>query len=203
MALAELALYGVGLAMGVVARMVMQKRRTGDTGFRGVRAVRGTHRWVNGLLATAVVAGVSAPAAALAGLRPVDALEVTVLHGFGVALAIIGVAAVFAAQVSMGDSWRVGLDEAEDTRLVTTGAFGLVRNPIYAAVFVTMAGFVLMVPNVLSLGSLATFVVAFEWLVRKVEEPYLAQLHGAAYEQYAATVGRFFPMVGRWGPARG
>jgi ABC-type nickel/cobalt efflux system permease component RcnA len=33
----------------------------------------------------------------------------------------------------MGASWRIGVDEGERTTPVTTGPFGLVRNPIFAA----------------------------------------------------------------------
>jgi protein-S-isoprenylcysteine O-methyltransferase Ste14 len=33
--------------------------------------------------------------------------------------------------------------------------------------------------------------------VRKVEEPYLATTHGAAYVDYASRVGRFVPGVGK------
>jgi protein-S-isoprenylcysteine O-methyltransferase Ste14 len=36
-----------------------------------------------------------------------------------------------------------------------------------------------------------------------VEEPYLARIHGAAYMQYAAMMGRFVPIVGRMSRAGG
>jgi protein-S-isoprenylcysteine O-methyltransferase Ste14 len=198
MAVATLALFGVWLAMALLARMLMQKRRTGDAGFRGLRAGRPAHRWINGLLFVPIAAAVAAPIADLMGLRRIHGLDVPSLQGIGVAFAILGMIATSAAQLGMGDSWRVGVDESERTELVTTGAFRLVRNPIYAAAVTGIAGFAVMVPNVFSVVAVVSFVVAFELHVRLVEEPYLVRVHGAAYRRYAAAVGRFFPLVGRW-----
>ena len=101
-----------------------------------------------------------------------------------------------AAQISMGDSWRIGVDENERTEMVTRGAFALVRNPIFSAMLVTAVGLTAMVPNVVALIGLVTLVVALELQVRGVEEPYLATKHGDTYRVYLASVGRFFPRVG-------
>jgi protein-S-isoprenylcysteine O-methyltransferase Ste14 len=48
--------------------------------------------------------------------------------------------------LAMGESWRVGVNETEHTELVTTGPFGLVRNPIFTAVLTTGAGIALVLP---------------------------------------------------------
>ena len=55
----------------------------------------------------------------------------------------------------------------------------------------------LLVPNVVALIGLATLVTAIELQTRVVEEPYLLRTHGDAYAQYARSVGRFIPRVGR------
>ncbi|KAA5835280.1 isoprenylcysteine carboxylmethyltransferase family protein [Saccharopolyspora hirsuta] len=83
------------------------------------------------------------------------------------------------------------------TSLVTTGSFGLVRNPIFTAMIAAVAGLSLMVPNWLQLLGFACLVAAVEIQVRLVEEPHLARIHGAAYAAYAARVGRFLPGIGR------
>ena len=124
-------------------------------------------------------------------------------HGAGLALFVIGLAATLAAQVAMGSSWRIGVDESERTELVTSGPFALVRNPIFAAMLPTSLGLVLMVPSVVALAGLAALFVALELQVRVVEEPYLRRAHGAAYEAYAARVGRFVPGWGRISARRG
>jgi protein-S-isoprenylcysteine O-methyltransferase Ste14 len=97
----------------------------------------------------------------------------------------------------MGDSWRVGVDESEQTRLVTTGLFAWVRNPIFSFMGLSQLGLVLLIPIPVALlgAMLATVGVVIQ--VRIVEEPYLARAHGTAYREYAARVGRFVPGVGR------
>lgn len=78
---------------------------------------------------------------------------------------------------------------------MTTGAFAIVRNPIFSAMGVAGVGLALIVPNVLAIGGLVVLRVAIEIQVRVVEEPYLARTHGSAWDAYAARVGRFVPRL--------
>jgi protein-S-isoprenylcysteine O-methyltransferase Ste14 len=99
----------------------------------------------------------------------------------------------------MGDSWRVGVDPAERTELVTDGPFALVRNPIFAAMIPFFAGIALLAPNALTIAGAVLLVAALELQIRFVEEPHLSRVHGQSYDDYAARVGRFVPGVGRLG----
>lgn len=96
----------------------------------------------------------------------------------------------------MGESWRIGVDESEQTDLVTIGAFGLVRNPIFTAMLVTGAGIALVVPNLIAVAGWMLLLIAAELQVRVVEEPYLRRHHGNPYRHYLANVGRFIPAIG-------
>jgi len=195
---AALVIFGVYLAAGFVLRSLIQWFRTGDSGFRGVSGAAGTPQWWAGILfVAALLAGLLGPVAALLGLDPLAALTSPVLQAMGLALAVAGVVATFVTQLQMGSSWRIGVDERERTRLVTRGAFTLVRNPIFTAMGVTGVGLALMVPNVVALAGAATLVVALELQVRVVEEPYLYRIHGADYKTYAGSTGRFLPGLGR------
>jgi protein-S-isoprenylcysteine O-methyltransferase Ste14 len=148
--------------------------------------------------AAALAAGVAAPVLAIAGvLEPVAALDTTGIQVAGVVLAVSGCVLTLVSQVSMGDSWRIGVDPDEETELVTDGAFRVVRNPIFAAMVPAALGLALMVPNPVALIGAAGLITAVELQVRAVEEPYLIRTHGRAYLDYAARVGRFFPGVGR------
>jgi protein-S-isoprenylcysteine O-methyltransferase Ste14 len=115
----------------------------------------------------------------------------------GAAIFLAGLIATFYAQVAMGDSWRIGVDEGERTALVTSGPFSVVRNPIFAAMLPATLGLTLLVPNVVALAGLAALGIALEIQVRLVEEPYLLRQHGDAYRNYAGRVGRFVPGLGR------
>ena len=196
LALVSYAVFGA-LAFGL--RSVVQYRRTGSTGFRGFSGTRGSLEWWAGRgFALALAVALVAPVADLAGWLPrLSFLDETGVAFTGLALAVSGTVLVLVAQATMGDSWRIGVDEQERTRLVTHGVFSLVRNPIFSSMLICFAGLALMVPNVLSAAGLAVLIASLEVQVRLVEEPYLLQSHGDEYRAYAATAGRFLPYVGR------
>jgi protein-S-isoprenylcysteine O-methyltransferase Ste14 len=191
--------YAAYLGLAFVLRSVIQRRRTGSTGFKGISGRPGSLEWFAGILfGIALMIGVLAPVLDVTGvLDPIDALDGPVAHVLGPALFALGLAATLRSQLSMGESWRVGVDENERTELVTEGPFALVRNPIFAAMIPTSLGLALMVPNVVALAGFAALVVALEIQVRLVEEPYLRAVHGEEYVRYAARTGRFAPGVGR------
>lgn len=198
MSVTALALFCVWFVLIFVVRSWVQKRDTGDSGIRpgAFAADASTSERVAYLLLIGAFAGaIAAPIAAVAGLDPLwhnDALR-----WIGVAVAVAGIGLTYAAQVGMGTEWRIGIDRTEVTGLVTSGVFGVARNPIFTAMIFTAAGFALMVPNLIGIIALACLVVAIEMQVRFVEEPHLRRLHGPTYDQYTAEVGRFVPLVGR------
>jgi protein-S-isoprenylcysteine O-methyltransferase Ste14 len=199
--MAELALvlYVIYLATAFGARTIIQLRRTGSAGFHGVGGRPGSAQWLAGVgFVVALVLGVAAPVLALLDVvEPIAALDAGVAHAPGIVLAVVGIGATFYAQVAMGTSWRIGVDEHERTELVTSGPFGLVRNPIFSAMLPTALGLVLLVPSWVAILGLAGLAVALELQVRVVEEPYLLRAQGERYATYAARVGRFVPGVGR------
>ena len=187
----------MALAFGL--RSAIQLRRTGSTGFKGIGGSPGSAEWLAGVgFALAVAVGVAAPVLDLAGLlEPIEAIDSDPLNSAGAALALTGVFLTLYAQIAMGDSWRIGVDPGETTALVTSGPFAWVRNPIFSAMIPTAFGLAMMVPNIASIAGAVGLITALELQVRVVEEPYLRQVHGDAYESYAGRVGRFFPGLGR------
>ena len=91
-------------------------------------------------------------------------------HWCSVVLALLGLAIAFYARLSLGRN--IGLVPAQ-RRLVTTGAYGLVRHPIYTAIFVNYLAFVL---DAYSPGNVLIAVLGVFWYVIKsiVEERFLA-----------------------------
>lgn len=187
----------LGLAFG--RQSVLQRRRTGSAGFRGVSGPPGSAEWLGGVLFIgALVTGLATPALAWAGLAaPLAALSATAAGAAGAVLALGGIALSLAAQRAMGAAWRIGVDAAERTDLVTAGPFEYVRNPFFTAALGVGAGVALMVPSVPALIAVGALLVAVELQVRRVEEPYLVRAQGERYRAYAAATGRFVPGVGR------
>jgi len=198
MAALALALYAILAMITFGIRVAVQLRRTGSTGLHGLPPGAAPREWVAGGLFIAGLSMVTvALILALVGiLEPVAAIDGPIGNIVGIALAGAGICLTFGAQLSMGDSWRVGVDPEERTELVTAGPFARVRNPIYSAMLPTILGLVLMVPSVLSIAGFLTLLVGLEMQVRLVEEPYLLRVHGDAYASYAARVGRFVPGMG-------
>lgn len=185
----------IGVAFGW--RMWLQRRRTGDSGLRGLS--RTAPEILAGIaLFGGAIAAFLAPVAELAGalplLRPLDRPAARVAAGM---LLLVGFLVTVLAQLQMGSSWRIGVDPQETTRLVTDGVFRYVRNPIYCGMLFALAGLALLVPNVLSFAGGALVAAGLEIQVRFVEEPHLARVQGERYRSYARSVGRFVPRVGR------
>jgi len=193
MEVAALTIYLVWMLLAFGLRTLLQLRRTGDSGLRLEAEPNTPQFWARISFFIALVTGLAAPVAAVAGLENLTAFRSEALHAVGVVVAVAGVALTFAAQQAMGLSWRIGVDPNERTALVTDGAFAIVRNPIFTAMLIASLGLAMMIPNVVGLAALFAFIVSLEVQVRLVEEPYLTTVHGDTYDQYRQRVGRFFP----------
>ncbi|TMR08125.1 isoprenylcysteine carboxylmethyltransferase family protein [Nonomuraea turkmeniaca] len=196
MAPAALVIYAVGLMVTFGLRSWLQWRRTGSTGFVGVNEPRGSTGWWSGVLfGLVLISTLLAPLAVVSGIIVPTRMPPAVA-GLGVVLAVVGLGATFVAQNGMGASWRIGVDHAATTELVTTGVFAWVRNPIFTAMIVALLGLPLMVFTWLSVLTVVLLVVAVEIQVRVVEEPYLARVHGEDFAAYTSRTGRFLPGIG-------
>ena len=193
-----LILYGFYVLLAFGVRSVVHWRRTGSTGFKGVGGRFGSVEWAGGVLfIVALVLGIAAPVLDIAGvLSPFVLIDGGAARVLGLALYVLGLAGTLLAQFSMGESWRIGVDEDERTALVTGGPFSYVRNPIFSAMLLAFGGLVLLVPNVVAITAWVAILAAIEIQVRAVEEPYLLLTHGATYAHYASHVGRFVPTIG-------
>jgi protein-S-isoprenylcysteine O-methyltransferase Ste14 len=85
------------------------------------------------------------------------------------------------------------------SKLVTTGPFAIVRNPIMVAEVAVIWAEALYFSSVGILLYAGLVTVASHLLVLRVEEPELRQRFGADYEDYCRRVPRWLP---RLGPAR-
>jgi protein-S-isoprenylcysteine O-methyltransferase Ste14 len=176
-------------------RVLLQVVRTGETGLRFRSAPSSAAFFANLVWALVTVGFLSAPA--LDHFDVIDPLVQPPPIECGLSLAAIGILLAFISQVTMGESWRIGVKPDEKTALVTRGPYALVRNPIYSAVAIFLFGVLLLVPNAVMIGAFIVALVDVEVQVRVVEEPYLLQTHGDDFRAYARRVGRFVPFIGR------
>ena len=108
----------------------------------------------------------------------------------GVFVAGLGAMVAFAAQMSMGSSWRVGVVGGETGDLVSGGLYRFSRNPTFVGQVALLAGVALAVPSVPTLFAPILFFWSARTQVRS-EEAALRTAIGPDYDRYAASVPRW------------
>jgi protein-S-isoprenylcysteine O-methyltransferase Ste14 len=196
--IAVLVFYGLGFGW----RTWVQLRRYGSSGivlFRSGRPGQNLREALFLVLAVALLAEAALAAVAphrLPGLVPLAPATAAALGATGTVLLVGATALMLVAQLDLGASWRVGIDEGARPGLVTGGLYRCSRNPIYVAMLAALLGFALLLPSWMSLALLIGAGLGIRRHVRD-EEAYLARTYGEDYVCYAARVGRFLPGVGR------
>jgi protein-S-isoprenylcysteine O-methyltransferase Ste14 len=176
-----LPLVGITLffGVGIVWRAWLQYRRHGHTGITLFRSSSWV-QWVGeggfclillAIVAQPVVFAVSPESLSWAQIIAPAPWVVWV----GTLVLVVGVIFMVAAQLGMGASWRVGIDEEAAPGLVTSGLYCFCRNPIYLGMFV---------------------VAGVRYQVSQ-EEDYLLRTYGKGFRTYASRVGRFLPGLGK------
>ena len=80
-------------------------------------------------------------------------------------------------------------------RLVVTGLYRFVRNPMYVTVGMVVVGEILLLESALLLMVLLFLWLAFHLFVTLYEEPTLRRLFGDPYREYCRSVPRWIPRV--------
>ncbi len=193
-----LALFSVFLIFAFGWRSAIQFRRTGDAGIRRPGRGSGGAEWCAWLLMLGGGAAsyLAALLAAAGWTQPAALADAGLARAAGLASLALGFALTLVAQLQMGASWRIGVDPAERTALVSEGVFRQARNPIFSGMLLGLLGVALLVPHWLSAAGLLGVFAGIELQVRSVEEPHLLRAHGDAYRAYARRVGRFAPGIG-------
>lgn len=114
----------------------------------------------------------------------------------GSVLVAVGTVLTVVAQIQLGASWRIGIDELARPGLVTGGVYQRCRNPIFLAMILALGGNAVLLPSWISLSVLAGAILAIRVQVLD-EERYLLGAYGEDYREYASVVGRFLPGIGK------
>lgn len=111
----------------------------------------------------------------------------------GLILSVAGAMLAFAAQMSMGASWRVGVSQGETGALVQGGLFRFSRNPTFLGQLLLLAGLVLAIPSLPTLAGVLLFFWSAHVQIRS-EEQALSASHGADYAAFTRAVPRWIAL---------
>jgi protein-S-isoprenylcysteine O-methyltransferase Ste14 len=113
---------------------------------------------------------------------------------FSVALIAIGLGFSVLARVWLGGNWSSMVTLKQGHELIRSGPYALVRHPIYTGLLLAITGSAIAVGKWRALIALALFAAA---LVRKltIEERFMAEQFGEAYERYREQVAALIPFV--------
>ena len=94
------------------------------------------------------------------------------------------------ASLSLGKSWRIGVNENKKTKLITNGIYKISRNPYFLSYDFVLIGMVFyLISPVLIIPVLIT-IILFHLMILK-EEKYLESKHQDSYRKYKKEVRRY------------
>ena len=123
-------------------------------------------------------------------LMPVWYMENAIVQQVGVGLLLFAFAWIIVAQFQMSNSWRIGINYEETTKLIDHGLFGVSRNPIFLGVLISYVGTFLIIPNALTFSLMAITFITIQIQVR-MEEEFLTSTSGEEYLSYKSRVRRW------------
>ena len=132
----------------------------------------------------------------LDAMRPFPSLSSPGLQTFGFLVGLAALGLTGWAQGTMGEAWKIGIDRAGVAELVKHGPFRWIRNPIYTGMMGASAGLFLLLPCDPSLILVILTVYGLQ-IQARLEEDFLGEEHGDAYQAWTAITGRFLPRLRR------
>ena len=112
----------------------------------------------------------------------------------GFVFGLIGLLICRIAQITLGNSWRVGIDENAKPGLVQNGVYRFIRNPTYTGMYLVCVGAFILLPSLLVSYWILAFFIMLEFQVR-CEEEYLQNKYGDDFIKYSKKTKRYIPWV--------
>jgi protein-S-isoprenylcysteine O-methyltransferase Ste14 len=113
--------------------------------------------------------------------------------GAGLGLGLAGLTLALAGLLWLGENLSVFPHPKDDAELVQTGAYGLVRHPIYSGLIIGAVGWALINVSVITLLYAVGLFVFFDAKSRREEHMLAAKF--PAYEDYQQRVRKLIPFV--------
>ena len=112
----------------------------------------------------------------------------------GAALTLLGLLFTVWARVHLGGNWSGIITVKESHELVTSGPYGIVRHPIYTGLLLAFLGSGLARPEWRSVAAVLIACGAL-WRKLRIEERFMREQFGPAYEAYSARVRALVPYL--------
>jgi protein-S-isoprenylcysteine O-methyltransferase Ste14 len=113
----------------------------------------------------------------------------------GVATYVCGLWLLVRAHADLGRNWSPSLEITEGQSLVTRGVYGVLRHPIYAAMWLMALAPIVLLPNwIAGWSTLATYLPIYLTRVPR-EEQMMLEHFGQAYREYMKRTGGIIPRL--------
>ena len=122
-------------------------------------------------------------------LVPIAYLENQTVFYIGLVLLHISMLWIFIAQMQMGKSWRIGIDDKNKTDLIKTGLFSVSRNPIFFGMIIAIFAAFLVLPNIITVFVAFAGYIIIQIQIR-LEEEFLQKQFGSEYLEYKSKTRR-------------
>ena len=107
--------------------------------------------------------------------------------------ALIGIVYFHWTHSTLGKNWSATLEVKKDHELIMSGPYKYIRHPMYASVYLTSVGFLILTANwLLGVLLLAPFTILYISRIRS-EEQMMLEKFGEKYQEYMKKSGRLFP----------
>lgn len=116
------------------------------------------------------------------------------LTWMGIVLAVAAQCLMWAAIVTMGRAWRIGIDDKSPGALVTHGVFRLSRNPIFLGMDAAAVSGFLGHPSIFFLVCAVCLIVGIHIQITG-EERHLGRTYGDAYTRYRERTPRYLLFI--------
>lgn len=118
--------------------------------------------------------------------------EFSLIIGF--LLIFLGLTLFYLSHRALGTLFSVEVQLKHEHKLITTGPYSYIRNPLYTSTFLMMGGLIIIYMNILLLIPLTMGVYGFYTMAKK-EERMLESAFQEQYPSYKKRTGMFLPKL--------
>lgn len=108
----------------------------------------------------------------------------------GVMIALAGTGFFISAVIAMKDSWRAGVEEDQNTKIVTKGVYRISRNPAFVGFDLMYLGTALAFSNIVCVIAVILLIPLFHLQILE-EEKLLPKIFGSEYLAYKERTRRY------------